>query len=79
MFGRPTKTKPEKQLCSETACPAHNQSNLQALVRWTIDNMPHAPLAGWELGNELNSCLNGEAGARTQVSPRAVGPISPPP
>ena len=34
MFGRPTKTKPEKPLCSSTSCPPQNLRNAEALVKW---------------------------------------------
>jgi len=67
MYGRPTKTSPEKKLCDSKGCPPGDQSNLEALLRWTAKNRPDAPIYGWELGNELNSCLNGDAGARTQA------------
>ncbi len=65
-YGRPTKTSPEKPLCSSGACPARNHSNLAAFVQWTATHFPHS-VYGWELGNELNSCLDGTAGARTQA------------
>lgn len=68
MFGRPTKTKPEKKLCSDSGgCPARNQTNLEALLKWTAQNHPDAPIYAFELGNELNSCLNGNAGAKTSA------------
>jgi hypothetical protein len=49
LFGRPTKTKPEKKLCSETSCPPRNLSNAAALLRWTSTHKPSA-LWGLELG-----------------------------
>ena len=70
MWGRPTKTKPETKLCSSSSCPARNQTNLHSLLRWTARERP----AGWErllafeLGNELNSCLNSDLGARAQAA-----------
>eukprot|EP01065_Artemidia_motanka_P016799 TRINITY_DN203_c0_g1_i2.p1 TRINITY_DN203_c0_g1~~TRINITY_DN203_c0_g1_i2.p1 ORF type:complete len:456 (+),score=152.11 TRINITY_DN203_c0_g1_i2:107-1369(+) len=67
MYGRPTKTKPEKQLCSHSSCPPHNQSNLKELLKWTAANRPGAPIYAFELGNELNSVLNGSVGAKAQA------------
>ena len=50
LFGRPTKTKPEKKLCNEASgCPPRNLSNAEALLRWTAENKPSA-LWGLELG-----------------------------
>jgi len=67
LFGRPTKTKPEHPLCSSTSCPARNQSNIEALFRYLRGKHPNAPIYAFELGNELNSCLNGTVGAQTQA------------
>eukprot|EP00039_Didymoeca_costata_P008579 m.113685 g.113685 ORF g.113685 m.113685 type:complete len:581 (-) comp14143_c0_seq2:151-1893(-) len=69
MFGRPTKTKPEKGMCGSSgrdgSCPPNNQSNIAAFLQW---NAAHgSSVFGWELGNELNSVLNGQAGARQQA------------
>jgi hypothetical protein len=71
LFGRPTKTSPETKLCgggdpAMDACPVRNQSNLEALLAWTVHSSPSA-IFGLELGNELNTCLNGIAGAQTQA------------
>jgi hypothetical protein len=69
MFGRPTKTKPEQKLCGADGkgpCPAGNLSNAEALLRWAVAQHPRK-LWGVELGNELNSCLNGKAGATAQA------------
>jgi heparanase 1 len=69
MFGRPTKTKPEQKLCDGSGgCPARDQSNLAALLAWTATHAPGAPIHGWELGNELNACLDGTAGAEAQAA-----------
>jgi len=38
------------------------------LLKWTAKNRPDAPIYAFELGNELNSCLNGNAGAKTQAA-----------
>jgi hypothetical protein len=72
LYGRPTKTSPETHLCAagtHSRCPPRNTSNYEALLSWTARRRP----VGWEsvfafeLGNELNSCLNGLPGARTQA------------
>ncbi|KAL1525315.1 hypothetical protein AB1Y20_020176 [Prymnesium parvum] len=69
LFGRPTKTSPEKDLCSESACPARNLTNAAALVRWAAaEPLATQALYALELGNELNSCLRGSAGARAQAA-----------
>ena len=69
MFGRPTKRKPEKPLCTAAhGCPARDQSNLGALLAWTAAHASSARIFGWELGNELNSCLNDEVGAKAQAA-----------
>jgi hypothetical protein len=53
LFGRPTKTKPEKRFCGKgdaaAQCPAVNLSNAAALLRWTVENRP-AAVYGFELG-----------------------------
>eukprot|EP01065_Artemidia_motanka_P016798 TRINITY_DN203_c0_g1_i1.p1 TRINITY_DN203_c0_g1~~TRINITY_DN203_c0_g1_i1.p1 ORF type:complete len:458 (+),score=148.10 TRINITY_DN203_c0_g1_i1:107-1375(+) len=67
MYGRPTKTKPEKQLCSHSSCPPHNQSNLKELLKWTAANRPGAPIYAFELGNELNTVLGSSVGAKAQA------------
>jgi hypothetical protein len=68
MFGRPTKEKPEKPLCTADECPKQDLSNSEALLRWAAANdVVRNALYAWELGNELNSVLNGAAGAETQV------------
>ena len=46
--------------------PTGNLSNAEALLRWTVSERPPRALWGLELGNELNSCLNGKAGAKQQ-------------
>ena len=71
LFGRPTKTKPEKSYCSkkekEGGCPTRNVTNYEHFVRWTVENMPSGAIPfGYELGNELNNYLNGNAGAHMQ-------------
>ena len=71
MYGRPTKTSPEKVLCSsQGGCPARDQSNLATLVEWLASSKPRGwdAIYAFELGNELNSCLNGAAGAKAQAS-----------
>jgi hypothetical protein len=68
MFGRPTKTKPEVPLCTD-ACPPQNLSNAAALLKWAAQTpVVRENLFGWELGNELNDCLNGMVGATTQAN-----------
>eukprot|EP01063_Lacrimia_lanifica_P017751 TRINITY_DN24757_c0_g1_i1.p1 TRINITY_DN24757_c0_g1~~TRINITY_DN24757_c0_g1_i1.p1 ORF type:complete len:575 (+),score=157.03 TRINITY_DN24757_c0_g1_i1:39-1763(+) len=67
MYGRPAKTKPEKLLCTAHHCPPFDASNMKELVSWTAAHRPTAPIYGWELGNELNTCLNGFAGAEAQA------------
>jgi hypothetical protein len=70
LFMRPTKTKPEQKLCGADGagpCPPRNLSNAEALLRWTVSQRPPRSLWGLELGNELNSCLNGKAGAKAQA------------
>ena len=74
MFGRPTKTKPEKKLCKgsdASGCPALVTANYEALLAWlTSASQAHLTknIVTLELGNELNSCLNGDAGAKAQAS-----------
>jgi len=68
LFGRPTKQSPEPQMCTSDGCPPRNQSNIEALLRWTAAQ-PHAgAVYALELGNELNKCLNGQAGAEAQAA-----------
>lgn len=68
MFGRPTKTKPEVPLC-HTECPPQDLSNAAALLTWAAaTDVVQKNLYGWELGNELNSVLNGAVGAQTQAN-----------
>ena len=70
MYGRPTKTKPEKKLCDGSrGCPARDQSNLIAFLHY-LRGLPasqRAPLVGFELGNELNTALDGVPGAHAQA------------
>ena len=71
MFGRPTKSKgPEKPLCGPQSCPAANQTNLNTLISYIGNTKPIGfdKIAAFELGNELNSCLNGSIGAKTQAA-----------
>jgi hypothetical protein len=69
LFGRPTKTKPEVPLCGSSGCPPRDQSNLRALLSWTVSTRPVGwdAILGFELGNELNDCLDGSAGAKAQA------------
>eukprot|EP00966_Prymnesium_polylepis_P182214 4221553-Prymnesium_polylepis.1 len=71
LYGRPTKTKPETKLCSGGSCPPRNQSNAAALLRWVAAQSPRTVYA-FELGNELNSCLDGLEGAKTQAGDLAA-------
>eukprot|EP00041_Stephanoeca_diplocostata_P036063 m.1298652 g.1298652 ORF g.1298652 m.1298652 type:complete len:976 (+) comp24798_c1_seq90:51-2978(+) len=74
MYGRPTKSKAadsdglmgEKPQCNPT-CPAHNMANIEALLAYTARSPYKDVLEVLELGNELNSCLNGEQGAKAQA------------
>jgi hypothetical protein len=36
MYGRPTKTKPEKKLCDDKSCPLRNQSNIADLLQVSV-------------------------------------------
>jgi heparanase len=68
MFGRPTKeTHPPVGICDTEACPPNDQSNIAAVMEWTTSHRPRARIYGYETGNELNSCLNGKVGAKTQA------------
>ena len=71
LFGRPTKTKPEKKMC-KSSCPPRNTSNYETLLTWLATDTQGKELSknilAFELGNELNTCLNGEVGARTQAA-----------
>lgn len=65
MFGRPTKQKQEKNICSETSCPAWDSSNAADLLQW-IKKQGYSVYA-FELGNELNKVLVGKVGAQAQA------------
>ena len=82
MYGRSTKTEPERDLCGAASgghaangaaggggCPPRNQSNAAALLRW-LAAQPLRPgtLHGLEIGNELNSVLGGAKGAEAQAA-----------
>ena len=71
LFGRPTKLKPEKKMCGKI-CPPRNTSNYETLLKWLSTDARGKQFANnilaFELGNELNSCLNGEAGAHMQAA-----------
>jgi heparanase 1 len=51
-------------------CPHRNQSNIASLLTWITTNRPVGAdkIYALELGNELNSCLNGATGAQTQAA-----------
>ena len=70
MYGRPTKAKEERPLCSASECPPRNTTNYEAMLRWLLRDDERTALeanvVAFELGNELNSCLNGDAGAAAQ-------------
>ena len=83
-YGRPTKTKgPERPLCNGAGaaaagaaagaggvCPVRDQSNIASMLSWLTATQPAGfdNIYAFELGNELNSCLNGEKGAVTTLS-----------
>ena len=69
LYGRPTKTNPEKEQCNKNnGCPPRNQTNIKDFLLWNVKNMPIDSVYGWELGNELNTYLNGNIGAMTQAN-----------
>eukprot|EP00040_Diaphanoeca_grandis_P014612 m.74242 g.74242 ORF g.74242 m.74242 type:complete len:604 (+) comp24640_c0_seq2:80-1891(+) len=61
LYGRPTKTSPEKEMCNDKGdCPMRNTTNYESLLHWIATAKPTGfdHIYAFELGNELNSCLN---------------------
>jgi hypothetical protein len=64
-FGRPPKADGEPNICSTSSCPDWDSSNTRALLQWIHDEK--YPVYAFELGNELNKALRGQAGAKAQA------------
>ena len=63
---RATRRRHQVGMCSAADCPPRDQGNLGSLLAWTARTKPvgYDRILAFELGNELNSVLNGSAGDR---------------